>query len=402
MLYIFVIGRAWSYCKYSGEKVSYSLNEERCNSYGGTVCDAERIFPYGQNQTCGLGIPNWLPSFRWTNQTCTVQVKVDNAGMISIVHDPNLDINTVLQSKGETLQSIHQPVSPDNNNYFKVKWNQGQFPSALNQCGSCQQLGNNCLCEVSVSEDKIFSQVPKANEALKKLTIGSPHPDFYDKGYQLVSETNGVQLYLVPEDNPKITKRAIFGVWSRGQLKYYRNIKSEVSIANGEQSYTFRNPPSFLSIIEQKTSDAYYETEAVLDHYIYHPNTAPFIATLMIKRLVTSNPSNSYVKRAANAFKKGLYEIEGIAFGDGVHGNLEALFAAILLDDEARSSVLDADPTFGSLKEPLVKLIGFMRAMEFQQNTRVPALRMSDLITKVGQEPFATPNVFSCKFTYFA
>lgn len=87
-------------------------------------------------------------------------------------------------------------------------------------------------------------------------------------------------------------------------------------------------------------------------------------------------------------------------FGDSTRGSLEATFAAILLDSEARTVVLDADPTFGSLKEPLLKLFAFMRAMEFTMNDRVPTLRMVNLVNKIGQEPFRTPNVFSCKYLY--
>lgn len=115
----------------------------------------------------------------------------------------------------------------------------------------------------------------------------------------------------------------------------------------------------------------------------------------MIKRFVTSNPSPKYVRRVANAFKDGLYTKHGVDFGDGVHGNLEALFAAVLLDKEARSAVLDHDPSHGSLREPIIKMIAFMRAMEFKRNDRVPTLRMFNMISKIGQEPIATPNVFS-------
>ena len=48
------------------------------------------------------------------------------------------------------------------------------------------------------------------------------------------------------------------------------------------------------------------------------------------------------------AFKDGSYtNPSGDDFGDGRYGSMEALVAAIILDPEARSSVLDADPTSG-------------------------------------------------------
>ena len=323
-------------------------------------------------------------------------MQVVESGMISIVHSPNLDINTVLASKNVKLHEVHQPVSSENRNYFKIKWDNDAFP-APDECGTAQQLDDGCLFNTEVIEKLVFNEIPTKKKLLRKLKIGSPPPEWFEKGYQIISDIDDVKVYNQLGDNHNITERTIFGTTFRGDMKYYLNKESVVSISDGTDTFTFRNPPSLMSLIEQKTSDAYYETEALLDHYVYHSNTAPFIAKHMIKSFVTSNPSPGYVFRAATAFKTGLFNHTGIVFGDGVHGNLEALFAAILLDDEARRPVLDADPTFGSVRETIVKLIAFMRAMEFTQNDRVPTLRMNDMISKIAQEPYATPNVFSCK-----
>ena len=48
-----------------------------------------------------------------------------------------------------------------------------------------------------------------------------------------------------------------------------------------------------------------YETEALLDHLFFHPNTAPFIAHRLIQRMTTSNPSPTYVKAVSTAFSTG-------------------------------------------------------------------------------------------------
>ena len=75
---------------------------------------------------------------------------------------------------------------------------------------------------------------------------------------------------------------------------------------------------------------------------------------------------------------------------------MEAMIAAIVLDPESRSPVLDADPTNGSLVEPLLKLIRFMRAMEFQTNEDSgERIRLKNLQGKIGQETHSMPNVFS-------
>ena len=41
----------------------------------------------------------------------------------------------------------------------------------------------------------------------------------------------------------------------------------------------------------------------------------------------------------------------------GQYGDMAATVAAILLEPEARSAMLDYDPTFGRLREPLLKVI---------------------------------------------
>ena len=50
----------------------------------------------------------------------------------------------------------------------------------------------------------------------------------------------------------------------------------------------------------------------------------------------------------------------------GERGDLSASIAAVLLDREARDPVLDADPLFGMLREPVIKAMHMMKALEFE------------------------------------
>ena len=90
------------------------------------------------------------------------------------------------------------------------------------------------------------------------------------------------------------------------------------------------------------------------------------------------------------AFKNGNYvnpDPGSPDFGDGRYGNLEALVAAIVLDPESTSSVLDADPTAGSLIEPMLKLTRLFRAMKLENvGTSGERVRLSYLQQKIGQE----------------
>jgi uncharacterized protein (DUF1800 family) len=91
-----------------------------------------------------------------------------------------------------------------------------------------------------------------------------------------------------------------------------------------------------------------------LDNIFNHPNVGPFISKQLIQRLVTSNPSPAYVKRVATVFNNN---------GANVRGDLKAVVKAILLDPEARYGQWQNPDTFGKLREPLLTLTHFWRAM---------------------------------------
>ena len=63
-----------------------------------------------------------------------------------------------------------------------------------------------------------------------------------------------------------------------------------------------------------------------------------------------------------DAFRTGAY---GAGTFSGEYGDLAATLSAILLDREARSPTLDYDATHGQLREPLLKVIHFLRSMEY-------------------------------------
>ena len=96
------------------------------------------------------------------------------------------------------------------------------------------------------------------------------------------------------------------------------------------------------------------DLEQALDSIFNHPNVGPFICRQLIQRLVTSNPSRDYLYRVVQKFNDN---------GAGVRGDLSAVVTAILLDYEARSTNLVAQPTFGKQREPLLRVTGAARAL---------------------------------------
>lgn len=116
--------------------------------------------------------------------------------------------------------------------------------------------------------------------------------------------------------------------------------------------------------------DAEYETSAVLDHYFYQDNVAPFLCIRIMQRFGFSNPSPRFVTQCVAAFRSGLYTSSSETFGDGRYGSLEALIASVLLDKEATEGAVSADPSYGSIREPILKVLNLMRSFEYQ--THIP------------------------------
>ncbi len=124
-----------------------------------------------------------------------------------------------------------------------------------------------------------------------------------------------------------------------------------------------------------------------LDTLFNHPNVGPFFARQMIQRLVTSNPSAAYVAHVAAAFNDN---------GKGVRGDLKAVWAAILLHDEARGPQTLASNTFGKLREPMLRFVQWARTFGAQSAAGSwKIFELSNPADKLGQSPLRAPSVFN-------
>lgn len=144
---------------------------------------------------------------------------------------------------------------------------------------------------------------------------------------------------------------------------------------------------------------AQQDLDAALDNVFSHPNVGPFLASQLIKRFTTSNPSPSYVARVAAAFNDN---------GNGVRGDLAAVLRAILLDQEARQGTA-AVPAFGKLREPLLRMTQLFRAFNAQPMPggdwdvpptvavfNTPSSRgLRGIDADIGQNVLGSPSVFN-------
>ena len=124
-----------------------------------------------------------------------------------------------------------------------------------------------------------------------------------------------------------------------------------------------------------------------LDHLFNHPNVGPFIGKQLIQRSVTSNPSPAYVARVSAAFNNN---------GQGVRGDMRAVWRAVLLDPEARDATKLGEPTFGKLREPVLRLSAWIRAFNVKSTSgNYNVFFTDDPSSGIGQAPFRSPSVFN-------
>ncbi len=146
-------------------------------------------------------------------------------------------------------------------------------------------------------------------------------------------------------------------------------------------------PKNFLGTSIAAATPGAAALKTALDTLFNHPNTGPFFCKQMIQRLVTSNPSPAYVGRVAAAFANN---------GQGVRGDLKAVWSAILLDAEARSLQAPSTAGFGKLREPMVRFVQWGRSFGFTSASGGwKMFETSSASEKLGQSPLRSPSVFN-------
>ena len=133
------------------------------------------------------------------------------------------------------------------------------------------------------------------------------------------------------------------------------------------------------------TANANADVKIALDTLFNHPNVGPFIGKQLIQRLVTSNPSPSYVARVATAFNNN---------GAGVRGDMPAVIKAVLLDPEALTPPVGN--VSGKLREPAIRFVHWMRSFNVRsQDGRFLQGTTLDPGTQLAQMPMYAPSVFN-------
>ncbi len=129
------------------------------------------------------------------------------------------------------------------------------------------------------------------------------------------------------------------------------------------------------------------DLQGALTNIFDHPNVGPFVCKQLIQHLVTSTPSPAYVARIAAVFANN---------GNGVRGDMQAVIRAILEDTEARAG--DTNPTYegGHLREPMLWITDFLRAVGFTNtDANGSYFSLSNYSNNLNERPYRSGSVFN-------
>jgi hypothetical protein len=226
---------------YDVERMTMESARSRCLSIGMDLCDYSYM-SYNSNQ--------WykVTGYHWTTVPCSIKAKINPSGYVALVHEP-----------GNYLQKVLH-VNDDTENYFKVYWNQNNFPKASTLCDSlCDVVGDSCLCGTSVSSSSVFTKMPSSmSEAMSKLRIGSSHPESYDNGtfFQFTDVVTNITVYTKRKGVLEVD--SIFSFTDTvGRNHILKNMAETVQIRSKDgfySGYSFRNAPHFMSLLNAETT----------------------------------------------------------------------------------------------------------------------------------------------------
>jgi len=383
--------------EYHGERTLFASTSAQCLADGGRVCDSDGLIADNPLVNVRTNYDRIYPSentFFWTDASCTLSLKVRSDGMVAIIHEalinPFFNDYTVPYVDSEnTITYINVPWERDNMTSEEI------FPSvAGNECGggACTVTSDDmCHCQVTLSETPLFDTLPSREDVLSSLMLGAFDPSaFTDDNatlatYSLFESSDDVEAYVASDESSIGASSTIFKVTDEfGNPLHLKNMVSTITLGG---LYTLRNLPNFIDLAAPELRDAEFEVDAFLMSLIQYPSSPPFISKKLLQLHGFSNPSPGHVQRVAEAFMMGTYTKGGKTFGDGRYGSLAAVSAAIVLDPESVSPVLDEDPIQGNIREPLLKVISVMRSMDFQRRPSVKIRHglLENMRSKIGQ-----------------
>jgi uncharacterized protein (DUF1800 family) len=273
----------------------------------------------------------------------------------------------------------------------------GNFESLLNDVTLSPAMGNYLD---QVNNDRASgTRVPNENYAREIMQLFSVGLEELNLDGTVITDVNGMPLPTYDQTQIKEFAKVFTGLTyadpanpaattaAKKNNRYYAlpMIPYPVTATSGHEQgaktllvVDASGQPTVLPANQSVQKD---QADAVHNVFM-HPNTPVYVGRQLIQRLVTGNPSKAYILRIAQRF---------IDNGAGVRGDLRAVVKAILTDPEARGGGSAGDPTYGSLKEPVLMITGLIRSLSGVTDGN----RLEGAASGLGQRPYYSPTVFN-------
>ncbi|CAH0990242.1 hypothetical protein SIN8267_00334 [Sinobacterium norvegicum] len=287
--------------------------------------------------------------------------------------------NSALICLPRGLASYYDGLLDDGfDNYENVMLNVSKHPVMGEYLSSIRN--SKAIPELNIRPDENF-----AREAMQLFSIG-----LFELNSDGSYKKNGDGAKVSTYNQQDISNFArIYTGWNFGDSVLFRShvrtIDSEILPMIAYNAHHDNAAKTLLNSVEtEEFATGNMDLEAAISNLFQHQNTAPFISTLIIKQLVTSNPSSAYVDRVSSVFN---------ANKDNVRGDMKSVIKAILLDEEAIYGHLDNAITFGKLKEPILKLSALWRL--YNATGEYDRLRFVNTDQYFEQKPLGANSVFN-------
>lgn len=269
----------------------------------------------------------------------------------------------------------------------------GNFRTLLQEVTLSPSMGAYLDMLSNDKEDSETGQMPNENfarEILQLFSIGlyQLHPD---GTLQLSAE--GLPIDTYDQDVIKGFAQVFTGWTHAGQNRseewrfYWPEPNWRVPMEVWNEHHSTGTKRLLNGVVQPAGQTPAADLNAALNNIFQHSNVGPFICRQLIQRLVTSNPSPAYVYRCGQAFANN---------GQGVRGDLKAVLRAILLDWEARSTDVLSQPGYGKVREPIVRFVALLRALNAQSaDGRFRYYWQASAEWGLNQAPFQAPTVFN-------
>lgn len=272
----------------------------------------------------------------------------------------------------------------------------GNYRTLLEEVARHPAMGNYLSHMHNQKEDPALGRVPDENFAREVMQLFSIGLHQLNSDGTVKKDALGKPLETYnAEDIAGIAR--VFTGWSwsgsdTSEARFYdrktaRDPARLYTFMQNYPQYHSGSAKSFLGQTIPALTSANASLTAAMNALAAHPNVGPFIGKQLIQRMVTSNPSPAYVARVAQAFASN---------GAGARGELKAVIKAVLLDPEARDMTIANSPTYGKVREPVLRLTAYLRAFGATSDSGKFIIGITDEPgTQIGQTPLYSPSVFN-------